>query len=50
MREYLFKWWGHTYHWHKPTYRNNLWRELDFGKFSIFFGKGKVLKKGGALC
>jgi len=26
------------YRWHLPRYRYNQVRELDFGKFSIFFG------------
>lgn len=27
--------------WHFPKYYNNQYKELDFGKFSLFFGKGK---------
>lgn len=27
--------------WSWPRYFNNIYRELFFGKFSIFFGKGK---------
>jgi len=27
--------------WHRPRWFNNLYRELDFGKFSIFLGRGK---------
>jgi len=29
-----------------PTYCNNLYKELDFGSFSIFIGKGRNWKGG----
>ena len=39
-RTYFVKWWKFE-SWHLPRWYNNLYRELDFGKFSVFLGWGK---------
>ena len=32
--------WHHPVKWHKARWFNNLYKELDFGRVSFFFGKG----------
>ena len=33
------RWYGMSFHF--PTYTNNIYKELDFGVFSVILGKGR---------